>query len=284
MQYNFSPTVRPALERARHAAHELGHDFVGPMHIVLGLLADGQIQSILARVWTTPGAVRNALLATMAPAPPAQARAGELPYTSRAKKSLEQAMRQARARRATEVTVRDLLHGVMRADPTVAQVLEGLGVTLASIYATERAPGKPPQATSPEASASPETVWFLQLDADDAAPMYEQIVRKVEEAVATGALLDGERLPTVRQLAEELAIAPGTVARAYADLESRGVVETDGARGTRVARRMRAGVDADVRSAALEEKLRPIVVGAYHLGAGAGEVMEALKRAMKGVY
>lgn len=286
MQYVFAPPLRAALDRARVAASELGHDFVTPTHLTLGLLGDSQVQSILARVWTTPGAVRGALLEMHqgSAAGSHRARAGELPYTSRAKKSLEVALQQARARRSGEVTVRDLLHGVLRADPVVAQVLERLGVTLATIHLAESAGAKPAQPAPRAAATSPETVWFLQLDAGDTAPMYEQIVRKVEEAIATGALLDGERLPAVRQLADELGIAPGTVARAYASLEERGVVVTDGARGTRVAQQVRARVGADARLGLLEEKLRPIVVAAYHMGAGAGEVMEAVKRAMKGVY
>jgi DNA-binding transcriptional regulator YhcF (GntR family) len=94
----------------------------------------------------------------------------------------------------------------------------------------------------------------------------------------------GERLPSVRDLAAELGIAPGTVARAYSELESRGVVETEGARGTRVAPRQ-SGAGRSRKSPAdfLERAFRRIVVGAFHRGATAQEVTTALERAMKGI-
>ena len=67
------------------------------------------------------------------------------------------------------------------------------------------------------------------------ASIYEQIVERIREAVATGALKSGQKLQPVRRLADELDIAPGTVARAYVELERLGIIMTEGARGTRVA-------------------------------------------------
>lgn len=61
---------------------------------------------------------------------------------------------------------------------------------------------------------------------------YEQIRTQIVAAVRTGALLPGARLPTVRALAEDLGLAPNTVARAYRELEQAGVVKTLGRRGT----------------------------------------------------
>src|SRR5206468_2526682 len=80
-------------------------------------------------------------------------------------------------------------------------------------------------------------------DASDRA-IHEQIVSQIQEAVATGTLRPGNRLPPVRQLADQLEIAPGTVARAYSELERRGIVVTDGARGTRVAERPRTPAES----------------------------------------
>jgi DNA-binding transcriptional regulator YhcF (GntR family) len=85
----------------------------------------------------------------------------------------------------------------------------------------------------------------------------------------------------VRQLADELDIAPGTVARAYSELERRGVVVTDGARGTRVAERERP--PAPDRPETLTGLLRPVAVAAYHMGATAQELRAALERAMHGI-
>jgi GntR family transcriptional regulator len=71
---------------------------------------------------------------------------------------------------------------------------------------------------------------------DDASPMpaFEQIRAQLASAIQLGTLPTGERLPTVRQLASDLRLAPGTVARAYAALESEGLVETRRGAGTRV--------------------------------------------------
>jgi len=65
----------------------------------------------------------------------------------------------------------------------------------------------------------------------EAAP-YEHVRRTLAAAVADGALPVGTRLPTVRGLADRLGLAPGTVARAYRELEADGVVRTEGRKGT----------------------------------------------------
>jgi GntR family transcriptional regulator len=63
-------------------------------------------------------------------------------------------------------------------------------------------------------------------------PVYEQILRQVQQGVADGVLKPGDPLPTVRQLADDLEINRNTVARAYKMLEDRGVILTAGRRGT----------------------------------------------------
>lgn len=65
-------------------------------------------------------------------------------------------------------------------------------------------------------------------------PPSEQIRVQVADLIHSGALPGGHRLPSIRQLASDLRVAPGTVARAYSDLESEGLVETNRAAGTRV--------------------------------------------------
>jgi GntR family transcriptional regulator len=63
-------------------------------------------------------------------------------------------------------------------------------------------------------------------------PVYEQIVRQIQDGVASGTLPPGAPLPTVRQLAGDLQLNRNTVARAYKQLEDRGVILTAGRRGT----------------------------------------------------
>jgi GntR family transcriptional regulator len=127
-------------------------------------------------------------------------------------------------------------------------------------------------------------VFEMTIDERSDLSIYEQIIARVQEAIATGALKPGDRLPTVRHLADTLDIAPGTVARAYAELESRGVVVTEGARGTRVAEQNRSSLSSDARRATLIELLRPVAVEAFHLGASTAELHDALDVAAGDIF
>lgn len=66
---------------------------------------------------------------------------------------------------------------------------------------------------------------IIRVDSQNGVPVYEQIVRQVMFAIADGVVAPGDLLPSVRELARELAINPNTVARAYRDLQAQGVVE-----------------------------------------------------------
>ena len=76
---------------------------------------------------------------------------------------------------------------------------------------------------------------ILAIDPAGALPPYEQLRQQVSALVLAGALAPGTRLPAIRQLATDLGVAGGTVARAYRELESDGVVTTHGRHGTVVA-------------------------------------------------
>src|SRR5437870_9604200 len=78
----------------------------------------------------------------------------------------------------------------------------------------------------------PAASFRFQLDLRSGVPVYRQIIDQVLVAVATGACTGGEQLPTVRQVAVDLAINPNTVVRAYRELEIRGVLETQQGTGT----------------------------------------------------
>ncbi len=77
---------------------------------------------------------------------------------------------------------------------------------------------------------------FFSIDPDDDVPIYEQIVRQVKLAVADGVLVGGQMLPSVRQLAGQLAINSNTIARAYQDLQTDLVLESLRGRGMIVRR------------------------------------------------
>lgn len=73
---------------------------------------------------------------------------------------------------------------------------------------------------------------MIAIDPASPTPPYEQLRAGLVDAVASGELAAGHRLPTVRRLAEDLGLAPGTVARAYRELEASGIIETRGRNGT----------------------------------------------------
>ena len=89
------------------------------------------------------------------------------------------------------------------------------------------------------------------VDASSGTPPYEQLRLQIASRVATGEIAAGTRLPTVRALAAELHLAVNTVAKVYRELETDGVVVTEGRRGTFVATSAAAGSD-DARGAAEE--------------------------------
>lgn len=72
----------------------------------------------------------------------------------------------------------------------------------------------------------------FRLDEHSGVPVYRQIIDQVMGRIAAGALQPGDQLPTVRQVAVDLAINPNTVQRAYREMEIRGVLETQQGTGT----------------------------------------------------
>jgi len=74
----------------------------------------------------------------------------------------------------------------------------------------------------------------LEVDPDAPVPPYEQLRQQITALVLAGALARGDRLPSIRQLANDLGLAGGTVARAYRELEAEGVVASRGRHGTAI--------------------------------------------------
>jgi DNA-binding transcriptional regulator YhcF (GntR family) len=116
---------------------------------------------------------------------------------------------------------------------------------------------------------------ILEVEDRSAVPPYEQLRQQVTALVRAGVLTTGTRLPAIRQLANDLGLAGGTVARAYRELENDGIVTTHGRHGTVVAE-----VDADHQaSASLYESARDFAAEARRLGAGVEEAIAALRAA-----
>jgi GntR family transcriptional regulator len=79
---------------------------------------------------------------------------------------------------------------------------------------------------------SPRKALEFRLDLHSGVPVYRQIIDQVMGRMAAGSLAPGDQLPTVRQVAVDLAINPNTVQRAYREMEIRGVLETQQGTGT----------------------------------------------------
>ena len=109
-------------------------------------------------------------------------------------------------------------------------------------------------------------------------PPYEQIRSQLDDLIRTGGLAAGERLPPVRQLAADLGLAVGTVARAYRELELSGQVRSRRGGGTRVADRPVPNDPAD-RERALDAHATVYVASGRRLGATDEELIASVRRA-----
>jgi GntR family transcriptional regulator len=114
----------------------------------------------------------------------------------------------------------------------------------------------------------------FRLDADSGVPVYRQIIDQVQGGLASGALTSGDQLPTVRQVAVDLAINPNTVLRAYRELEIRGVLDTQQGTGTFISDR-KIKQDEPERTRVLDQLVSEFVARA---GAGGFTVRELIER------
>src|ERR1700757_2964007 len=117
----------------------------------------------------------------------------------------------------------------------------------------------------------------LHISANDGVPIYLQIVQQVKYLVAAGRLSAGEELPPIRVLAQQLLINPNTVARAYRELETAGIVAKRSTTGTYVsnagsplARRERLRI--------LSERIDALLVEARQLNFDIGEIIDLLRQ------
>ena len=115
----------------------------------------------------------------------------------------------------------------------------------------------------------------IRIDSKSGVPFYRQIIDQVLVAVADGRLASGAQLPTVRQLAVDLSINLNTVAKAYREMEIRGIVETQQGTGTFVASRPAQKSSAE-RKRALADLVERTIASASSLGIEIDELVDAL--------
>ncbi len=118
--------------------------------------------------------------------------------------------------------------------------------------------------------------FLIRIDAGDGLPIYRQIVEQVKAAMASGALSPGDRLPSHRDLAHELVVAPLTVSRAYDLLEREGFLVRERGKGAFVAERLAAARES---AEGLRERANALVRHARALGLSRKDAVEALRRA-----
>jgi GntR family transcriptional regulator len=104
----------------------------------------------------------------------------------------------------------------------------------------------------------------IRIDNASGRAVYQQIVDQIKRDIALGRLLKDEKLPTVRQLAQQLAINPNTIAKAYRQLEQEGIIVTRPGTGAFVAS-LDSQLSRAVKKKVLSEELERIAVEAFHM-------------------
>ena len=116
----------------------------------------------------------------------------------------------------------------------------------------------------------------IELNFKSGLPVYLQIVDQVRAATASGALRDGDPLPSIRPLAEELRVNRNTVAKAYAELENQGIIQTVAGKGCFV-RENQSPLRKQVRRGMLITEIDQAVVAAHHLQVGRDEFVSLVR-------
>src|SRR5512137_3217481 len=124
-------------------------------------------------------------------------------------------------------------------------------------------------------SAAPSPPAFYR-DMASGVPVYRQIIDQILGGIASGALAPGDQLPTVRQLAVELAINPNTVVRAYRELEIRGVLSTQQGIGTFITREQVRPDEAE-RQRQLSQLVSEFLARAGAGGFAASEIVDRIQ-------
>jgi GntR family transcriptional regulator len=119
---------------------------------------------------------------------------------------------------------------------------------------------------------------FMKFHIDPASgvPFYRQIIDQIKYAIARSGLKPGNQLPTVRQLAVDLAINPNTVSKAYSQLEILGILETQQGSGTFISKQ-EVKVPELERQEKLDTLCREFISSAASYGFTLNELIEALR-------
>jgi len=115
-----------------------------------------------------------------------------------------------------------------------------------------------------------------QINFKSGKPVYLQVVDQVKAAAAAGAVREGEALPSIRPLAEELRVNRNTIAKAYTELENQGVIEAIPGKGCFI-KPNNSPLKKDARRKLLTEEIDQVVVQAHHLQVPPPELVGMVK-------
>ena len=117
----------------------------------------------------------------------------------------------------------------------------------------------------------------IHIQAQGGVPIYLQVMQQIKYLVASGRLEPGDELPSIRSLAEQLIVNPNTIARAYRELETQGVVEKRRTAGTFVAD-SGSPLARKERLKLLKERIEQLLTEAYQMGFELDEVMKLVEQ------
>ncbi|MFN5467148.1 MAG: GntR family transcriptional regulator [Pirellulaceae bacterium] len=117
----------------------------------------------------------------------------------------------------------------------------------------------------------------IHIQAHDGVPIYLQVMQQIKYLVASGRLQPGEELPSIRTLAEQLLVNPNTIARAYRELETAGVVEKRRTAGTFVAD-SGSPLARKERLKLLNERIDQLLVEAFQMGFDLQDVLKLVQQ------
>lgn len=118
----------------------------------------------------------------------------------------------------------------------------------------------------------------FDLDKNSSVPFYRQIVDMVLAAISSGAILPGERLPTIRDLAVKLVVNPNTVVKAYSQLQMMGVLDTQQGSGVFIRPQDRPTTTQEQKRSAVESLCRDFVGRAHLLNISIDDLLGELRR------
>jgi GntR family transcriptional regulator len=117
----------------------------------------------------------------------------------------------------------------------------------------------------------------IHIQAQGGVPIYLQVMQQIKYLVASGRLQPGDELPSIRTLAEQLIVNPNTIARAYRELESSGVVEKRRTAGTFIAE-TGSPLARKERLKLLKERIDQLLVEAFQMGFELDEVLKLVQQ------